>query len=165
MHGQSKVFRGLAAAFIATVIAVPALAQPTSGTSVTTAPGTVTDPVGPLIVPVMGVTALSPEIVYVMLLMVGRVAGGLPLLVGTTSVLLKVRDTSPLVQPLLRAGLVLVEVFGPTAPSIGMSSELKSLVRPTSTGSPLMLSKMFCSPLQVLSAADPQFNAVSLPMM
>ena len=42
MHAQRKVLRPLVAALIATAIAVPALAQPTSGTSVVTGPGTAT---------------------------------------------------------------------------------------------------------------------------
>ena len=42
MHVQRKVLRPLVAALIATAIAVPALAQPTSGTSVVTSPGTAT---------------------------------------------------------------------------------------------------------------------------
>ena len=42
MHAQRKVLRCLAAALIASAIAAPALAQPTSGTSVMTGPGTAT---------------------------------------------------------------------------------------------------------------------------
>ena len=42
MHAQRKVLRGLAAALVAATIAVPALAQPTTGATVTTGPGTAT---------------------------------------------------------------------------------------------------------------------------
>ena len=47
-----------------------------------------------------------------MLLMVGSVAGGFGLLLGTISAVLKFTVTLPFVQPLFRTGLVVAAVLG-----------------------------------------------------
>src|SRR3954462_8714543 len=98
--------------------------------------------------------------------MVGKLDGGLWLLLGTVSMLLKLTVTLPLIQPLFNAGVVVTLVLGCTGPRIGNRMELKLFVFPVLlSASPVMLLKILTNPLHVLSALAPQLRAVSLPMM
>src|SRR5579864_4221121 len=99
-------------------------------------------------------------------LIAGKVEGGLVLLLGTVSILLKLMLKLPLIQPLFKAGFVLTLVLGCTPPKIGIRTELKLLVWPVLvTRSPLIPVKTLTRPLQLLSPLAPQPRALSFPIM
>lgn len=75
-------------------------------------PGTLTDPLAPLMVPEAGVGGFAPVAEYLIDVTVGRGEGGFVLLLGTTSELLKFTLTGPLIHPPFKGGVVVTLVLG-----------------------------------------------------